>query len=165
MQQYSWDSVDYESAGQYLYSFQQFSLSGPPLPWAGELVLGKGSQEGQVSFALTAAWYGDEADASSAVQPFLDMMPTPDSTQFSGGGTYIGSVSALAGGSGNLNTSQAADTSDTFYVKSLMTPESDPMTLEACTAFMEYLGNEGFTADTVCIYFRSILLSLSFLFY
>ncbi|KAE9389963.1 glucooligosaccharide oxidase [Gymnopus androsaceus JB14] len=146
--EYSWSSVDYEMAGQYLYSFQNFSLSGPPSALAGELVLSRGSEEGQVTFALTAAWYGDgdEDSANSAIQPFLDVMPTPTSSQILGDGSYIDSVSVLGGTT--LDTSEAPDITDTFYAKSIMTPESEPMTLEACTSFMQYLATEGFTSNT-----------------
>jgi hypothetical protein len=31
-----------------------------------------------------------------------------------------------------------------------MTPEASPMTITALNAFMSYLGDTGFTADTVC---------------
>lgn len=148
---YSWNSIDYKKAGQYLDYFQTFSLSGPPSAWAGELIIGKGEQQGQVTFDLRGAWYGggDLANATAAIQPFLNMMPKPGSVAHYGDGTYIGSVIALAGDS-PLNTSTKTERKNTFYTKSLMTPESDPMSLEASTAFMEYLANKGFSSDTVC---------------
>ncbi|KAE9396226.1 glucooligosaccharide oxidase [Gymnopus androsaceus JB14] len=144
--EYSWSSVDYELAGRYLYLFQNFSLSGPASALAGEIVLTRGSEEDQVTFALTVAWYGDQDSANSTIQPFLDVMPTPSSIQIVGNGSYIDSVSVLAGTT--LNTSEAPDVTDTFYAKSIMTPESEPMTLEACTSFMQYLATEGFTSNT-----------------
>lgn len=146
---YTWNNVDYKSAGQYLDSFQSFSLSGPPSEWTGELIITKGMQEGQVTFALRGGWYGDKSNATSVVQPFLDKLPAPDSVCLSGDGTYIGSVIALAGGS-PLNTSMAPESLNTFYTKSLMTPQNDPMTLNASTAFMKYLAYQGFSSDTVC---------------
>ncbi|KAJ3969658.1 hypothetical protein EV361DRAFT_336682 [Lentinula raphanica] len=144
--EYSWSNMDFSTAGQAMYSFQNFSLSGPASPFAGELVISKGSQAGQVTFAFTGAWYGDEGSAVSTLQPWLDTMPTPTSSQLVGNGSYIDTVAQLSGSS--LDTSQAPDSSDTFYAKSLMTPEDDPMSLEACTAFMKYLANEGFSSDT-----------------
>ena len=33
-----------------------------------------------------------------------------------------------------------------------MTPETSPMTITALNAFMNYLGNEGFIANMVCIF-------------
>ena len=66
-------------------------------------------------------------------------------------GTYIESVQNLGGLNRlNSNTSGIADIHDTFYAKSLMTPEASPMTITALNAFMTYLGETGFTADTVC---------------
>ena len=56
----------------------------------------------------------------------------------------------ILGALGRLNTSGIADTHDTFYAKSLMTPEASPMTIKALNAFMSYLGDAGFAAETVC---------------
>ncbi|KAJ4491020.1 glucooligosaccharide oxidase [Lentinula aciculospora] len=144
--EYTWSNMDYKTAGQSMYSFQNFSLSGPASPFAGELVITKGSQEGQVTFGFTGAWYGEEGSATSTLQPWLDTMPAPTTSSPLGDGSYIGTVAQLSGTS--LNTSQTADSSDTFYAKSLMTPEDEPMSLEACTAFMQYLSTEGFSSDT-----------------
>ncbi|KAF9062895.1 hypothetical protein BDP27DRAFT_1335970 [Rhodocollybia butyracea] len=145
--EYSWSDVDYQTAGSYLYSFQNFSLSGPASPFAGELVLSRGSQEGLVTFAFTGAWYGDEGSAIPAIQPWLDVMPPPSSSSLVGNGSYIDSVAQLAQPT-SLDTSEATESTDTFYAKSITTPEGEPMTLEACTAFMEYLANQGFSSNT-----------------
>ena len=53
------------------------------------------------------------------------------------------------GGSNQLNTTGVPDARDTFYAKSLMTPEVSPMTITAFTAFMNYVGSVGFTMDMV----------------
>ncbi|KAF9062894.1 glucooligosaccharide oxidase [Rhodocollybia butyracea] len=144
---YSWSDVDYKAAGSYLYSFQNFSLSGPASPFAGELVLSRGSQEGLVSFVFTGAWYGDEGSAIPTLQPWLDVMPPPSSSSLVGNGSYIDSVAELSLPN-SLNTSDAAASTSTFYAKSIMTPEGDPMTLEACIALTEYLANQGFFSNT-----------------
>ncbi|THV05853.1 hypothetical protein K435DRAFT_789874 [Dendrothele bispora CBS 962.96] len=47
-----------------------------------------------------------------------------------------------------LNTTGTRDSNDTFYAKSLMTPQDVPMTEEAMGAMMEYLGTTGFESDT-----------------
>ncbi|KAJ4464522.1 glucooligosaccharide oxidase, partial [Lentinula edodes] len=144
--EYTWSNMDYETAGQSMYSFQNFSLSGPASPFAGELVISRGSEEGQVTFGFTGAWYGEEGSAIPTIQPWLDTMPTPTQSSLIGDGSYIDTVSQLSGTS--LNTSQAADSTDTFYAKSIMTPENDPMNLESCTAFMQYLATQGFHSNT-----------------
>ncbi len=41
------------------------------------------------------------------------------------------------------------DNTDTFYAKSLMTPEGAPMSAQALQAFMNVVANEGFTTETV----------------
>ncbi|KIK57925.1 hypothetical protein GYMLUDRAFT_86509 [Collybiopsis luxurians FD-317 M1] len=145
---YVWNDMDYKTAGESMFSFQNFSLSGPAAPFAGELDIFRGSREGTVNITFAAAWYGDEGSAIPTIQPWLDVMPTPDSAQLLGDGTYIDTVALLSGASHPVNTSTQPDTTDTFYAKSLMTPEGEPMTLEACTAFMKYLAIEGFASNT-----------------
>ena len=97
---------------------------------------------------LTGGWYAPADQFDAVIAPLLNTLPTP-SRQTITPGTYIESVQNL-GGFGRLNMSGIADTHDTFYAKSLMTPEASPMTITALNAFMTYLGDTGFTADTVC---------------
>ncbi|KAF5365881.1 hypothetical protein D9757_011047 [Collybiopsis confluens] len=144
--EYTWENMDYKTAGKAMYSFQNFSLSGPAAPFAGELVLGRGSRQGSVTFGFTAAWYGKKGSAIPTIQPWLDVMPTPSSSKLVGNGSYIDSVSQLS--ESPLDTSSGPDATDTFYAKSIMTPEGDPMTLEACTSFMQYLSTKGFSSNT-----------------
>ncbi|KAJ7614661.1 glucooligosaccharide oxidase [Mycena polygramma] len=61
-------------------------------------------------------------------------------------GSYINSVSVLAGQ--NLNTSTAPDGNDTFYTKSLMTPSAAPMSAAAIKAFVTYMAVQGVASDT-----------------
>ncbi|KAF8182596.1 glucooligosaccharide oxidase [Pholiota molesta] len=46
---------------------------------------------------------------------------------------------------GPLDTKDQPDNTDTFYAKSLMTPEEQPMSEKALQAFMDVVANEGFT--------------------
>jgi hypothetical protein len=96
---------------------------------------------------LVGGWYAAAEEFAAVIAPFLDTL-SPPSTQSVTPGTYIQSVQALAG-SGQLDTTGVPDNHDTFYAKSLMTPEASPMTNTALNAFMSYLGNQGYTADTV----------------
>ena len=111
------------------------------------MVIGKGSASGRVSFGLTGGWYGPEDKYANVIAPFLVNLPPPSGSTLTPG-SYIDSVQFL-GGLGRLSTTGIPDTHDTFYAKSLMTPEASPMTLTALNAFMSYLGSAGFTADTV----------------
>ena len=144
---YSWDlsAADAASAVQ---QFQNFVQTNIPQEFGAELDIQRGSSSGRVSFGLTGGWYAPDDQFAAVITPLLNTLPTP-SGQTITPGTYIESVQYL-GGIGRLDTSGIADTHDTFYAKSLMTPEASPMTSTALNAFMGYLGDAGFTADTVC---------------
>ena len=143
---YSWDlsSADAASAAQ---QFQNFVQTDIPPELGAEVALARGSSSGRVSFSLNGGWYASADQFAAVIAPLLNSLPTP-SGQTITPGTYIESVQYF-GGLGRLNTIGIADTNDTFYAKSLMTPEASPMTATALNALMSYLGDTGFTADTV----------------
>ena len=143
---YSWDlsAADAANATQ---QFQNFVQTNIPQEFGAELNIGRGSSSGRVSFTLAGGWYASADQFAAVIAPLLNTLPTP-SGQTITPGTYIESVQNL-GGLGRLNTNGIADTHDTFYAKSLMTPETSPMTITTLNAFMSYLGDTGFTADTV----------------
>ena len=128
--------------------FQQYVLTNIPQAFGAELVIGPGSSSGRVSFGLTGGWYAAADQFAGVIAPLLSTLPEPSSATITPG-TYINSVQLL-GGLGRLNTNGIPDTPDTFYAKSLMTPEASPMSSTALNAFMSYLGDAGFTANTVC---------------
>ncbi|KAL0572838.1 hypothetical protein V5O48_009128 [Marasmius crinis-equi] len=140
---YTWD-LDAAAAGQALIDFQSFAAT-PDLPpeLGGELTLGKGSAQGKVSFEFLGAWYGEQSKLDSVIKPFLDKLPQVDGKRL-GNGTYIDSVKEL-GGSLDLS---GPDTTDTFYAKSLITPQGAPLTIDAANSFFNYLANEGFQSNT-----------------
>ncbi|KAK0461739.1 glucooligosaccharide oxidase [Desarmillaria tabescens] len=144
--EYDWQ-LNYSAAAAALYNFQEYVMTDIPPELGAEVNLGKGDSEGSVSFVLTGGWYGGSLDAlQSVLAPFLQSMPSASGT-YSGNGTYISTVAIL--GDGIVNTKTAGlDTTDTFYVKSLMTPEDQPMTLEALEVYMKYLAYEGYASDT-----------------
>ena len=145
--EYTWE-LSAADAAKATQQFQNFVLTNIPQEFGAELVLGRGSSSGSVSFGLTGGWYAPADQFAAVIAPYLNTLPTP-SGQTITPGTYIESVQNL-GGLGRLNTSGIPDGNDTFYAKSLMTPEASPMTITALNAFMSYLGDTGFTADTVC---------------
>ncbi|KAJ6605840.1 glucooligosaccharide oxidase [Mycena sp. CBHHK59/15] len=122
--QYGWDSLDITTASNAISSFQTFAASNIPPEFGAELV--------PSTFNATLA-------------PYLKTLPKPSWSTISPG-SYINSVSVLAGQP--LNTSTAPDVFDTFYTKSLMTPEGSPMSAAAIKAFVTYMANQGFTSNT-----------------
>lgn len=148
--EYQWD-FSVSDAISATAAFQSYVLA-PDLPqeMGAEIVLGAGSSKGRVSFGLTGGWYAPADQYESVLQPYLKHLPTPQSAQVTNG-TYISSVQLL-GGLGRLNTTGIPDGHDTFYAKSLMTPEGAPMSNKSLNAFYTYLANEGFEANTVGYY-------------
>ncbi|KAJ7222553.1 glucooligosaccharide oxidase [Mycena pura] len=143
--QYNWQFTAAQAATA-LDTFQKF-VEEPNLPpeFGAEIVLTRGNVAGNVSFGLNGAWHGDPNLLNGTVQPFLDAMPPLHAVSFFQG-NWIESVENLGGGT--LNTSLAPDGTDTFYAKSLMTPEASPMNRAAREAFMNTVATEGFASNT-----------------
>ncbi|KAJ7089829.1 glucooligosaccharide oxidase [Mycena belliarum] len=143
--QYGWDSMDVTTASNAIASFQTFSKTNIPKEFGGELVISKGPSNSHITFGLTGAWYGEASALNSTLAPYLKTLPTPSWTKIQPG-NYINSVAVLSGQA--LNTSTAADGTDTFYTKSLMTPEGSPMSAAAIKAFVTYMAVQGFSSNT-----------------
>ena len=143
--EYDWD-LNVADAASATEQFQNFvNEAYIPQEIAGDILLLKGSSKGRVGFGWTGAWYGPADQFAAVIAPFLKALPPP-SRQSITAGTYIQSVETIGG---RLNTTGIADKHDTFYAKSIMTPEKEPMSTKALNAFMAYLGDSGYTADTV----------------
>ncbi|KAK7054995.1 hypothetical protein VNI00_003458 [Paramarasmius palmivorus] len=148
---YSWH-LSISDASAALQKFQNFTLtSNVPPEMAAEINLSRGSERGFVSFTVAGAWYGSVADGGKALNeslvPLLKELPAPNGVGRQGNGTYIDTVVILANSDKGLDTS-TPDGNDTFYAKSLMTPEGEPMNDQATTAFMRYLAEDGFDSET-----------------
>ncbi|KAK1225731.1 hypothetical protein PQX77_011317 [Marasmius sp. AFHP31] len=146
---YTWD-LDTQTASQALLDFQTFVTNATsdqlPPELGGGLTLSKGTTQGKLSFTLLGGWYGSQGTALDQVlSPLLGKMPKPDTETRLGNGTYIDSVKELGGG---LDTSTKADTRDTFYARSLMTPVGEPLSGDAVGRFVRYLAEEGWRSDT-----------------
>ena len=155
--QYNWD-LSASAASSAINCFQTFVLS-PSLPQelGAQLVLFAGTSKGRVSFLLTGGWYAPADQFAAVIAPFLATLPQPTSHKLTVG-TYIDIVQSI-GGLDRLNTSGIPESPNTFYAKSLMTPEESPMSNASTTSFANYLANEGFGTNTV----RNPSLSVSFL--
>ena len=143
---YTWD-LSAADAAYATQQFQNYVQGNIPQEFGADLLIKRGSSSGRISFGLTGGWYAPADEFAAAIAPLLDNLPPP-SGQSVTPGTYIESVQNL-GKINRLNTTGIPDVPDTFYAKSIMTPEASPMTSMAINAFMSYLGDEGFTADTV----------------
>lgn len=110
-------------------------------------MLASGSSRGRVYMGLTGGWYAAADQLESVMRPLLQRLPKPGSKKLTVG-SYIDSVEYL-GGLGTLNTTGSPDSTDTFYAKSLMTPQANPMGERARTAFMNYLATDKYSTSTV----------------
>jgi hypothetical protein len=145
--QYIWN-LNVRDAANGLLAFQNFSQTPNLSPQFGaEISLRQGSAGDDLYFKLVGGWYGPADELDATLQPLLAMLPPNPQTTLTPG-PYIHSVQFL-GAPRSLNTSSAPDVHDTFYAKSLMTPQSSPMSLAAITAFMQYLVNQGPSSQTV----------------
>jgi hypothetical protein len=137
-----------------LSAYQSFALTANlPADLGPAMVFRRGGALGNVSITLSGGFYRADPNNTqllATLAPILSVMPPP-STQSFDTGTYLDSAGHLAGGS--LNTTAQPDATDTFYVKSLMTPEKVPMTDEAIGAMMQVIVNEGFTTPVTGWFF------------
>lgn len=145
--QYNWD-LSATDASNGIDAFHSFIQTNIPPEFGAEINFGKGSVSGKVSFTLAGGWYGAANKFNAVISPLLAKLPKNPRKSLNVG-TYINSVKVLAG-SQSLNTSTAPDVHDTFYVKSIMTPASSPMSSASIRAFTNYLAQEGFSSTTVC---------------
>ncbi|KAJ7132287.1 glucooligosaccharide oxidase [Mycena epipterygia] len=143
--QYGWDSLDITTASNAIASFQTFAASNIPPEFGAELVFSAGPSTSHVTLGWTGAFYGNASIFNSTLAPYLKTLPKPSWSTISPG-SYINSVSVLAGQP--LETSTAPEATDTFYTKSLMTPEGSPMSAAAIKAFVTYMAVQGFSSNT-----------------
>ncbi|KAJ7670717.1 glucooligosaccharide oxidase [Mycena polygramma] len=144
--EYSWSNLNIADASKGITAFQTLAATNIPKEFGAELVFSSGDSSGKVNFGLTGAYYGDASLLNGILAPYLKNLPKPSSNNTTPG-PYINSVAVLASPDA-LNTSTEADGSDTFYVKSLMTPSAAPMSATAITAFVTYMAKQGFSSDT-----------------
>ncbi|EEB92091.1 hypothetical protein MPER_09451 [Moniliophthora perniciosa FA553] len=138
--------LDIATASSAFSEFQKYALS-PSLPntFGGELGVLKGNARGRVSLVFLGSFYGDTERYVQVVTPFLDTLPPWRNDSIVVNGTWIDVVTA--GAAGNL-TVQGEMPRDTFYAKSLTTPQDTLLTEEVMHEMMRYLGEEGFDSDT-----------------
>jgi len=111
------------------------------------LVISQGSKKGRFWAGISGAWYAANSKFQATISPLLSKLPATsyvgDLTQR----TYIGSVTQVA--QGTPINAPLPQPKDTFYAKSLMTPQGSPIPSAAVTAFTTYLTNQGWNTATV----------------
>ncbi|KAI9624590.1 hypothetical protein H4Q26_016819 [Puccinia striiformis f. sp. tritici PST-130] len=111
-------NLNEEDFAQTLMKLQSFCMSDVPAQLGITVNLRKSWQAGKLSFDFAGAWYGKESEFAAVVQPFF---------------------------SDGVDLTQEHDT---FYAKSLTTPESAPMSNASFMAFTKVLANQGFQSNT-----------------
>ncbi|KAA1094404.1 hypothetical protein PGT21_020273 [Puccinia graminis f. sp. tritici] len=143
---YEWQLGEGEFANA-LIKLQSFCMSDLPAQIGIESNLGKG-EDGKLYMDLTGVWYGAPNGLTSVIQPFLSQMPTPTKKSVKTR-SWIASLEVSAQGQ-PLSTSgvDLGKEHDTFYAKSLTTPQSIPMSNSSIIAFSKYLINQGLQLET-----------------
>ncbi|KAF8698239.1 hypothetical protein AX14_001170, partial [Amanita brunnescens Koide BX004] len=141
---YNW-SMNSSAAAKAISTFQKFAQTNIPKEYTAEIALIKGKVAGQLQLNFTGGWFGPTDKLNDIIQPYLDTLPEPDLIG-SKTGSYIDGL-RLLGEVGHLNTRKIPETRNTFYAKSLMTPEASPISDTALAAFTDYLVNAGFGTD------------------
>lgn len=147
---YQW-TLDTNTASSAMIAFQKYVLTDSlPASIAPEVTLTKGANSGSVRFTVNGGYYGPASSFNSTIGPLLSQLPSNPTTKLSTG-TWINSASVIANGQ-SLNTSQDPFNYDSFYAKSIMTPENTPVSDAAWTAFIQYLAGTGHDTDLVCLF-------------
>ncbi|KAJ3816735.1 glucooligosaccharide oxidase [Lentinula raphanica] len=143
--EFTWE-MDIPTASAAFSAFQSWALNGSSIPpeFGGEIGFLKGQAYGQVEFAFLGNYFGPDDKFNETIAPFFGTLPTPDYANVTQG-TWIEALTAIA--AGNMNTSTQPDSNDTFYAKSLMAPESVPLTNDSMTALVTYLAEVGYNSS------------------
>ncbi|KAJ7199948.1 glucooligosaccharide oxidase [Mycena pura] len=140
-------SASPSDAARVMLSFQAYSYTDLPRAFAAEVVFFKVDAE-QFTLVFFGAHYGPYSAFNRTIQPFLDTVPVEPSQTVITRGDWLTVVNASAFGVGPLNVSSQPDTHDTFYAKSIMTPEETPLTPEAINATFAYMASNGVNSSS-----------------
>lgn len=98
------------------------------------------------SFSISGTYLGDEAYFNNTIVPaLLSGLPTPSSTSIQGV-DWIASLTLLAAPQPLQQPTTAYDLHDDFFAKSLVVPESSPLTTEALNSYFNYIIENGVNA-------------------
>jgi hypothetical protein len=138
---YGWN-LDTNASISIFEEYQNFVTS-PKLPANVGFDFGilPGASKGSLLIFLLGEFYGPVADFNKTMAPFWAAVPTPDIANVTSG-TWIEAMEAVA--VGPFNTSSAPVMRDAFYAKSLMTPQSTPISKPAIRDLITFCANEAF---------------------
>jgi hypothetical protein len=153
--------LDVEKSISVLLAYQNASAR-PDLP--NELgirhELRRGLYPGTVNHSLTGTWNGPADQFYAILDRFLKHYPEPVDS-YVHNGTYFESL-IYHSDKGTLNTTNPDD-HDTFYAKSLATPQDYLLTEEAITKFVHVVANQGQSTTTVSAFSMVIKPSWNFI--
>ncbi|CAD6576014.1 MAG: hypothetical protein CYPHOPRED_005852 [Cyphobasidiales sp. Tagirdzhanova-0007] len=129
-------------------AYQNVTQKSAPAEWGSVLNLKRGNQTNFINLILDVTFIGSNATYSKIVSGLLAQLPTPIASSNGVNSTNWIDAAQLLAGSQNLSTHTATDYHDTFYAKSVMVPEAQPLSPAAINAFSTYLGQEGYSSDT-----------------
>jgi len=149
---YGWNDLTASQLSTLIQAYQSYFASTNVSADLGiGLTIGQGSKKGKLWAGISGVWYAANGNFKATISPLLSKLPATsyvgDLTQR----TYIGSVTQVAQGT-PLNV-PLPQPKNTFYAKSLMTPQGSPIPSAAITAFTKYLANQGWNTATVSFYF------------
>ncbi|KAJ8078327.1 hypothetical protein PM082_000534 [Marasmius tenuissimus] len=157
---YEWNTLTAQQASSAFQVYQSYPKQNSlPGELGLEMVLGQGSRQGRVSLTLSGGYY--KSDGRTGIQnlmgPFVKALglPNPDSQHIDGDGSWIDSVRILAEPDGGLDMN-GPDITDTFYARSLLVPDSAPLTKQATDNFMSYLANQGSSVQNLDYWFIGV---------
>lgn len=142
---YKWDDQSVDATAGILSAYQNWSSTSAPKEWGSTLNMNAGSSRGLVNMSFTITYMGDQSTFNNVISSLLAQLPAPTTTPTPTSQGWKDTLQLLAGNQ-NLNTSLANDYQDTFYAKSIMTPQASPMSMDALTNFATYLSTNGVDA-------------------
>ncbi|PPQ72041.1 hypothetical protein CVT24_008082 [Panaeolus cyanescens] len=145
--EYIWDmSIDEATAA--IMDWQSYTLSpSTPAEIGLYLVVRKGSARGRVSIEFMGGYFGPHSNFDRVINPLLKNYPQPQSKNATAM-SYIDAVVEF-GEMGTVNTTLIPEPSNTFYVKSLMTPSDAPMSRRAVAEFVKFCATAGFDSTMI----------------
>ncbi|KAF9460050.1 glucooligosaccharide oxidase [Collybia nuda] len=137
--QYIW-TLDAPAVAKGIGALESYAQTDIPPEIDVWIIFQNGPPKGSVVFHTVGIWYGPPDGLNATIAPFLENMPEGPEVIINPG-TFIESLELV--GPGPLDTHIQPEVPSTFYAKSLMTPQSAPMSLEARMAFANSIANEG----------------------
>ncbi|KAK7530709.1 uncharacterized protein J3D65DRAFT_133401 [Phyllosticta citribraziliensis] len=103
--------------------------------------LGLGMYMDGEGFSISGTYFGTQSDFESKIAPeLLRTLPKPSSSSVKPLG-WIDSLTALGGASTITVPTTGYDSHDNFFAKSVVVPQTTPLTAEALTSYFSYMIN------------------------